>query len=60
MAINVINDDQSVPKDTVLPLMLLFSIICNVYLGLWMSKLRDSYKQLVSDRRGIPISDLSN
>ena len=57
---NVINDDQSVPKDTVLPLMLLFSIICNVYLGLWMSKLRDSYKQLVSDRRGIPISDLSN
>ncbi len=57
---NVINDDQSIPKDTVLPLMLLFSIICNVYLGLWMSKLRDSYKQLVSDRRGIPISDLSN
>jgi len=57
---NLTNDDQTIPKDTVLPLMLLFSIICNVYLGLWMSKLRDSYKQLVSDRRGIPISDLSN
>ena len=57
---NLTNDDQSIPKDTVLPLMLLFSIICNVYLGLWMSKLRDSYKQLVSDRRGIPVSDLSN
>ena len=47
------------PKDKLLPFLLLFSIVGNVYLGLWMSHLRTRYRQLLSNMRGIPVADLS-
>ena len=57
---NLTNDDQALSKDKLIPFLLLFSIVGNVYLGLWMSHLRARYRQLLSNMRGIPVSDLSN
>ena len=52
-------DEQTLGKDKLLPFLLLFSIVCNVYLGFWMSHLRTRYRQLLSNMRGIPVSDLA-
>ena len=53
-------NDQPQPTDKLLPFLLLFSIIGNVYFVLWMGHLRHRYRQLLSDKRGIPISVLEN
>jgi hypothetical protein len=45
-------------RDKVLPFLLLFSIVGNVYLGLWMSHLRTRYRELRTTMRGLPASDL--
>ncbi|MCY2981545.1 MAG: hypothetical protein NTU79_23035 [Planctomycetota bacterium] len=45
-------------KDKLVPFLLLFSIVGNVYLGLWMGHLRTKYRQLLSNMRGVPVSDL--
>lgn len=52
-------DEQTLGRDKLLPFLLLFSIVCNVYLGFWMSHLRTRYRQLLSNMRGIPVSDLA-
>jgi hypothetical protein len=49
---------EPVPKDKWLPFLLLVSIVGNVYLGLWMGHVRTKYRQLLSNMRGVPISDL--
>ena len=46
-------------KDKFLPFLLLVSIVGNVYLGLWMNHLRGRYRQLLSNMRGIPLSDIA-
>lgn len=46
-------------KDKFLPFLLLVSIVGNVYLGLWMNHLRTRYRLLLSNMRGVPISDLA-
>ena len=51
-------EDPTLAKDKLLPFLLLFSIVGNVYLGLWMNHLRGRYRQLLSNMRGIPVSDL--
>jgi hypothetical protein len=49
---------NSVPKTAQwLPLVLLVSIVSNVYLALWMGHLRSKYRQLLSNMRGVPIPD---
>jgi len=55
-----LDDPAAASKDKLLPFMLLFSIVGNVYLGLWMSHLRSRYRQLLSNMRGIPVADLDN
>ena len=50
-------EDQA--KDKFLPFLLLISIVGNVYLGLWMNHLRTRYRLLLSNMRGVPISDLA-
>ncbi len=49
---------EPAPKDKLVPFLLLFSIVGNVYLGLWMGHLRSRYRQLLSNMRGVPVSDL--
>lgn len=49
---------EPAPKDKLVPFLLLFSIVGNVYLGLWMGHVRSKYRQLLSNMRGVPISDL--
>ncbi len=56
--IDVLTEDPALAKDKLLPFLLLFSIVGNVYLGLWMNHLRGRYRQLLSNMRGIPVSDL--
>ena len=51
--------EEPLRKDNLLPFLLLFSIVCNVYLGFWMSHQRTRYRQLMSNIRGIPVSDLA-
>ncbi len=51
------NDPAHAPE-SVLPFLLLFSIVGNLYLGLWMSHLRKRYRELRSSMRGIPISEI--
>jgi hypothetical protein len=51
------SEDQA--KDKFLPFLLLVSIVGNVYLGLWMNHLRTRYRLLLSNMRGVPISDLA-
>lgn len=51
------NEEQA--KDKFLPFLLLVSIVGNVYLGLWMKHLRTRYRLLLSNMRGVPISDLA-
>ena len=51
--------EETISKDKLLPFLLLFSIVCNVYLGFWMSYQRTRYRQLLSNMRGIPVSDLT-
>ncbi len=51
------NEEQA--KDKFLPFLLLVSIVGNVYLGLWMNHLRTRYRLLLSNMRGVPISDLA-
>ena len=51
------NEEQA--KDKFLPFLLLVSIVGNVYLGLWMNHLRSRYRLLLSNMRGVPISDLA-
>lgn len=53
-------EDPAQSSNKLLPFLLLFSIVGNVYLGLWMSHLRTRYRQLLSNMRGIPVSDLDN
>ena len=52
-------EDPQIARDKLLPFLLLFSIVVNVYLGFWMSHLRTRYRQLLSNMRGIPVSDLA-
>ena len=56
--LEVLPEDPALAKDKLLPFLLLFSIVGNVYLGLWMNHLRGRYRQLLSNMRGIPASDL--
>ncbi len=56
--VDVLPEDPALAKDKLLPFLLLFSIVGNVYLGLWMNHLRGRYRQLLSNMRGIPASDL--
>ena len=56
--LEILPEDPSLAKDKLLPFLLLFSIVGNVYLGLWMNHLRGRYRQLLSNMRGIPVSDL--
>jgi len=49
---------EPAPKDKLVPFLLLFSIVGNVYLGLWMGHLRSRYRQLLSNMRGVAVSDL--
>ena len=49
---------EPAPKDKLVPFLLLFSIVGNVYLGLWMGHVRSKYRQLLSNMRGVPVSDL--
>ena len=55
--VDVMNEEQA--KDKFLPFLLLVSIVGNVYLGLWMNHLRTRYRLLLSNMRGVPISDLA-
>ncbi len=56
--VDVLPEDPTLARDKLLPFLLLFSIVGNVYLGLWMNHLRGRYRQLLSNMRGIPVSDL--
>jgi len=51
-------DDQPLTKDKLLPSLLLFSIVVNVYLGMWMKHSRTRYRELLGNMRGIPVSEL--
>jgi len=51
------NEEQG--KEKFLPFLLLISIVGNVYLGLWMNHLRTRYRILLSNMRGVPISNLA-
>ncbi len=55
---NEVFDDQPLTKEKLLPSLLVFSIVVNVYLGMWMKYSRTRYRELLSDKRGIPLSDL--
>ena len=55
---NEVFDDQPLTKEKLLPSLLLFSIVVNVYLGMWMKHSRTRYRELLSNMRGIPVSDL--
>ncbi len=55
---NEVFDDQPITREKLLPSLLLFSIVVNVYLGMWMKHSRTRYRELLSDKRGIPLSDL--
>ena len=55
---NEASDDQPLTKEKLLPSLLLFSIVVNVYLGMWMKHSRTRYRELLSNMRGIPVSDL--
>jgi hypothetical protein len=57
---NDLANAQLPPKNTLLPFLLLFSIVGNVYLGLWMGHLRNRYRQLLSNMRGVPVADLDD
>jgi hypothetical protein len=48
------------PKDKLLPFLLLFSIVGNVYLALWMGHLREHHRRLLGTKRGIPAADLDD
>ncbi|MEQ1826748.1 MAG: hypothetical protein ABL921_12415, partial [Pirellula sp.] len=48
------------PRNGLIQFLLLFSIIGNVYLGCWMGYLRSRYRELLCDKRGIPLSELDS
>lgn len=54
-----VSDEHNPTQESFLPFLLLFSIVGNVYLGLWMHHLRKRYRELRSSLRGIPISELA-
>ncbi len=53
------NVEHNSSQESLLPFLLLFSIVGNVYLGLWMNHLRGRYRELRISTRGIPISELA-
>ena len=53
------NEDQNIGRESMLPFLLLFSIVGNVYLGLWMNHLRKRYRELRISMRGLPVSELA-
>ena len=52
-------DDSRVASNKLLPFLLLFSIVVNVYLGVWMSHQKSVYRQKLGNLRGISASDLA-
>jgi hypothetical protein len=52
------NEVNAAPRNNLIQFLLLFSIIGNVYLGCWMGYLRQRYRELLCNMRGIPIADL--
>ena len=53
------NDPHTPSQESLLTFFLLFSIIGNIYLGLWMNYSRKRYRKLRSNMRGIPVSELA-
>jgi len=52
-------EESQIAKDKLLPFLLLFSIVVNVYLGFWMSHQKSVYRQKLGNLRGLPASDLA-
>lgn len=52
-------EESRLATNKLLPFLLLFSIVVNVYLGFWMSHQKSVYRQKLGNLRGIPASDLA-
>jgi len=52
-------EESQLATNKLLPFLLLFSIVVNVYLGFWMSHQKSVYRQKLGNLRGIPASDLA-
>lgn len=55
---NLVDEPPPLPKDKWMPFFLLFSIVGNLYLGLWMNHLRNRHRKLLANIRGVSLPDL--